>query len=134
LRCWPRPARSLSLDKPYAGEFIAVAKLQALDLVQTISGAHRAWSCLAASKAALHQTLVRSMTSLAGSYSALVASMLASLARFAAESALKLCKHVSAAMQRSSERQAARVIARYRHLAADHSAGVMSPEQTSQRS
>jgi hypothetical protein len=74
------------------------------------------------------------MTSLAGSYSALVASMLASLARFAAESALKLCKHVLAAMQRSSERQAARVIARYRHLAADHSAGVMSPEQTSQRS
>jgi hypothetical protein len=75
------------------------------------------------------------MTSLAGSYSALVvASMLSALARFAAESALKLCKHVLAAMQRSSERKAARVIARYLHLAADQSAGVMSPEQTSQRS
>jgi hypothetical protein len=124
----------LSLDKPYAGEFIAVAKLQALDLVQSISGAHRARSCLAASKAALHQTSVRSMTSLAGPYSTPFASMLAALARFAAESALKLCKHVLAAMQRSSERQAARVIARYQHLAADQSAGVMSSEQTSQRS
>jgi hypothetical protein len=60
--------------------------------------------------------------------------MLAALARFAAESALKLCKHVLAAMQRSSERRAARVIAPYQHLAADQSAGVMSPEQTSQRS
>jgi hypothetical protein len=124
----------LSLDKPYAGEFIAVAKLQALDLVQSTSGVHRARGCLAASQAAFHQTSVRSMTSLVGSYSALVASMLAVLVRFAAESALKLCKHVLAAMQRLSERQATRVIARYQHLAADHSAGVMSPEQTSQRS
>jgi hypothetical protein len=74
------------------------------------------------------------MTSLAGSYSALVASMLAALARFAAESALKLCKHVLATMQRSSERQAARAIARYQHLVADQSAGVTSPEQTSQTS
>jgi hypothetical protein len=126
--------RSLSLDKPYAGEFIAVAKMQALDLVQSTFGAHRARSCLAASKAAFHQTSVIFMTSLAGSYSALVVSVLAAPARFATESAPKLCKHVLAAMQRSSERQAARVIARYQHLAADQSAGVMSPEQTSQRS
>jgi hypothetical protein len=34
LRCWPRPARSLSLDIPYAGEFIAVAKLQTLELAR----------------------------------------------------------------------------------------------------
>jgi hypothetical protein len=124
----------LSLDKPYAGEFIAVAKLQALDLVRSISGAHRARSCLAASKTAFHQTSVRSMISLAGSNFALIASMFAALARLTAESARKLCKHVLAAMQHSSERQAARVIARYRHLAADQSADALLPEQTSQRS
>jgi hypothetical protein len=123
----------LSLDQHYAGEFIAVAKLQALDLVRSISGARRARRCLAAPKAAFHQTSVRSMTSLAGSYSALAALMLAALARFAAESVCKLCKHVLAAMQESREREVARVIARYRYLAVDQSAGVMLPEQTSQR-
>jgi hypothetical protein len=123
----------LSLDKPYAGEFIAVANLQALDLVRSISSAHRARSCLAASKAAFHQTSVRSMTNLAGSNSSLIASMLAALARFAVERARKLCKHVLAAMQASREREVARVIARYQHLAVDQSAEVMLPEQTSQR-
>jgi hypothetical protein len=113
--------------------FIAVAKLQALDLVWSISGAHRARSCLAASKAAFHQTSLRFMTSLAGSCSTLIASMVAALARFAAGRTRQLCKHVLEAMQHSSERQAARVVARYRHLAVDQSATVMWPEQTSQQ-
>jgi hypothetical protein len=124
----------LSLDKPYAGEFIAVAKLQALDLVQSISGTHRARNCLAASKAAFHQTSVRSMTSLANSYSAPIGAKFAAGARFAAESVRELCKLLLAAMQHSREREAARMIARYRHLAGDRTGSVVLPEQTSQRS
>jgi hypothetical protein len=72
------------------------------------------------------------MTSLAGSCSALVASISTYLVRRTAECTRKLCNGVLAAMQNSSERKAARAIARYGQLASDQSADMTLPEQSSQ--
>jgi hypothetical protein len=111
----PKTRVVFELGKPHAGEFIAAANLQAIDLVRSISGAHRVRSYLTASKAAFHQTSVRSMTSLANSYSAPIGAKFAVGARFAAESVRKLCKLVLAAMQQSTR---ARSRARHRALPA----------------
>jgi hypothetical protein len=50
------------------------------------------------------------------SYLALIGAVFAALATIAAASARKCCQNVLAAMHRSREQEAARVIAHYRHL------------------
>jgi hypothetical protein len=50
------------------------------------------------------------------SYLARIGAVFAALATIAAASARKCCKNILAAMHRSREQEAARVIARYRHL------------------